>query len=345
MFLNTATEYKNGLTACAGGMVERCPIPSERCVTAPECKSTLTTATRATAERCQTRFALFPLTRDEDCTCKSLLEKEPSARLTLMPTHHMDESGDLTGFRYDCDAHAQSTCLPLSRRMFFGHSVVECQVRCAKCVLEWRPALIVVMSMLVSVKCTDNISAQVDERTILRLMMNGERNHQHMRSFLSQLEERCLPATLECMPDNTDAMTGHGLLRGMDLRTVDCSDWTPEVPEQIGIYHAYLRGFNRDVRTHRLFVVCSGGLERACDAFCNLMIDVGQKCTAEARVFFLFLLCCFVFGRPFLLTPPPQEVAESEEAWWLRRACQRSRTRTMKLLAEHFGLKVPCMQV
>lgn len=123
-------------------------------------------------------------------------------------------------------------------------------------------------------------------------MMNGERNHQHMRSFLSQLEERCLPATLECMPDNTDAMTGHGLLRGMDLRTVDCSDWTPEVPEQIGIYHAYLRGFNRDVRTHRLFVVCSGGLERACDAFCNLMIDVGQKCTAEARVFVLF--CCFV---------------------------------------------------
>ena len=61
--------------------------------------------------------------------------------------------------------------------------------------------------------------------------------------------------------------------------------------------------------------------------------------------FCFILLFCLLFGRPFLLTPPPQEVAESEEAWWLRRACQRSRTRTMKLLAEHFGLKVPCMQV
>jgi hypothetical protein len=105
-------------------MVERCQPPVERCVIAPECP----TDPRDVTKRCQTRFALFPLTRDEDCTCKSLLEKEPSARLTLMPTHHMDESGDLTGFRYDCDAHAQSTCLPLSRRMFFGHSVVECQV-------------------------------------------------------------------------------------------------------------------------------------------------------------------------------------------------------------------------
>lgn len=116
--------------------------------------------------------------------------------------------------------------------------------------------------------------------------MNGARNKDKMTEFLAALDGGCVPATLDCMPDNTDAMTGHGLLRGTDLRTVDCKEWTPEVPEQIGIYHAYLRGYNRDVRTHRLFIVCSGGMERACDMFCNLIIDTGHKCTAAVSASF-----------------------------------------------------------
>ena len=57
--------------------------------------------------------------------------------------------------------------------------------------------------------------------------------------------------------------------------------WTPELPERIGVYHAYIRGFNRDVRTHRLFIVCSGGMARACDEFCNLVIDIGKLSTAQ----------------------------------------------------------------
>ena len=61
--------------------------------------------------------------------------------------------------------------------------------------------------------------------------------------------------------------------------------WTPEVPERIGIYHAYIRGFNRDVRTHKLFIVCSGGMVRASDAFCNLVIDIGKSCTALVITF------------------------------------------------------------
>ena len=105
----------------------------------------------------------------------------------------------------------------------------------------------------------------------------------------------------------------------MDLRTIDSKDWSPEVPECIGLYHAYLRGYNRDVRAHKMFIVCSGGLEKACDAFCNLLIDVGDKWTAR-------------------------EVAESEEAWWLRKACQRGRCRLIKQLADAFGLRVQSIQ-
>ena len=105
----------------------------------------------------------------------------------------------------------------------------------------------------------------------------------------------------------------------MDLRTVDCKVWSPEVPESIGIYHAYLRGYNRDVRAHKMFIGCSGGLEKASDAFCNLLIDVGRKWTAR-------------------------EVAESEEVWWLRAACHRARCRLIKRLADAFGVRVQHIQ-
>ena len=100
---------------------------------------------------------------------------------------------------------------------------------------------------------------------------------------------------------------------------MDCKVWTPEIPRRIGLYHAYLRGYNRDVRTHRLFLVCSGGLEKACDEFCNLLIDVAGEWTAK-------------------------DVAVSEEAWWLRRACYRSRCRLLKQLAGAYGLTVPTVQ-
>lgn len=106
----------------------------------------------------------------------------------------------------------------------------------------------------------------------------------------------------------------------MDLRTIDSKNWTPEVPDTIGIYHAYLRGYNRDVRAHKLFLACSGGLEKACDSFCNLLIDVGEKWTAK-------------------------EVADSEEVWWLRKACQRGRCRLLKQLADAYGLRVQSIQV
>ena len=55
---------------------------------------------------------------------------------------------------------------------------------------------------------------------------------------------------------------------------MDSRPWTPELPERIGIYHAYIRGYNRDVRAHKLFICCTGGLNRASDAFCNLVSHV-----------------------------------------------------------------------
>lgn len=196
-------------------------------------------------------YAMHPLTNDERITSYSMLASEPSSRILVMPTHHINDMGDMMGFRYTCNAHVTGNCLPVVRTMFHGHTLVECQL--------------------------------ADEPLIMQLMSEPERNRERMLAFLAAVEEACVPASLDCAPENASAHTEHGTLEATGLLTVDSQHWTPEVPDRIGIYHAYIRGFNRDVRTHRLFIVCSGGMARASDAFCNLVIDVGKHWKAQVR--------------------------------------------------------------
>lgn len=216
--------------------------------------------------RLDERFSLHPLTQDERATCESMLGQvcsehfcvlvwpngmwqDPSCRVMLMPTHHINEMGDMMGFRFWCNASAPGNCLPVVRTMFHGHTLLECQ--------------------------------QADEALILGLMSSPERNRDRMIKFLQDVELGCVPASLDCVPENASVVTQHGTVQAQGLLTVDSQHWTPEVPERIGIYHAYIRGFNRDVRNHRLFIGCSGGMNRASDAFCNMVIDVGKSWTAQ----------------------------------------------------------------
>jgi hypothetical protein len=238
------------------------------------------------SERVRRDFSLHALSGDEEATCVSMVEREPTSQLTMMPTHHIDEYGSLNGFKFECSGGAGGDCLPISRRMFYGHTLSE---------------------------CSDG------EAAILRLMSNGRENQEKMKEFMERVQRECCPGSLQCIPDNSDAMTDHGVMQGTGLRTVDCKRWTPGVPETIGIYHAYLRGYNRDVRAHKLFVGCSGGLESASDMFCNLLIDVGGKWTAK-------------------------EVCDSVETWWLRKASYRARCCLISGVAQAFGLSVSQIQ-
>ena len=193
------------------------------------------------------QYAMHALTSDERVTSQSMLQ-DASSRVLVMPTHHINELGDMMGFRFTCNAYATGNHLPVVRTMFHGHTLVECHA---------------------------------DEALIMRLMSEPEQNRERMLEFLRGVEEECVPASLECVPENASSVTTHGTLEASGLLTADSKHWTPEVPERIGVYHAYIRGFNRDVRTHRLFIVCSGGMARASDAFCNLVIDVGRHWTAQ----------------------------------------------------------------
>lgn len=231
------------------------------------------------------KFSLFPLTADERTTCQAIVQPQ-TATLTVMPTHHIDEFGNFMGFRFSCDPYIIGSHLPITRTMFHGTTMVQCDVT---------------------------------EEFILQLMSKPAENQTKMREFLAKVEAECIPATLDCVPENTGSHTKSGVIQASGNRTVDSKPWTPELPSRIGIYHAYIRGYNRDVRTHRLFIICSGGLLKACDEFCNLVIDVGSQWTAK-------------------------DVMISEEAWWLKKACQRARCRLIKSLADHFHIPINHMQ-
>lgn len=148
----------------------------------------MSVAKLAAAPDCRVKetFALHAPTRDEQATLASLAARERSARVTVMPTHHISEYGDLTGFRFDCGPHASGACLPISRRMFFGHTLVE---------------------------CTEG------EAEILRLMSRPSENRKIIADYMRSVETECTPALLDCVPDNSDALTGYGLLQVKRSRT------------------------------------------------------------------------------------------------------------------------------
>jgi hypothetical protein len=238
-------------------------------------------------EALNSAFSLHSITDDETATLNAMLncQKTPTGRVLLMPTHHISHQGDMMGFRYDCCATTSGDALPISRTMFSGHTASECMD---------------------------------DDAAIMRLIADPAQNRIKMAEFLEEIKANYNPPDLMCIPDNAATISQAGVMHATDLRSVDCKPWTPELPETIGLYHAYMRGFNRDARVHKLFIVCSGGCPKASDQFCNMVIDAAEKCTAT-------------------------EMAESEEAWWLRRTCQRARCRLIKMLADKFEVKVQCV--
>jgi len=133
-----------------------------------------------------------------------------------------------------------------------------------------------------------------------------------------------LQATFRCVPDNVDLMSSvradgsvveAHVSRTSGKRNVDFVDWQPELPCSIGLYQAFCRGYQKDVRSHKLFIGINGGLNKCSDEFYNLILDVGDEFTCR-------------------------DIAFSEEAWWLRKACQRARARLALMTAEHFGLTI-----
>lgn len=69
---------------------------------------------------------MHPLTPDECDVYSNLVERSHTGRVTVMHNHCMSEQGMIEGFRFTVGCNEGSGILPISRKMFFRHSMVEC---------------------------------------------------------------------------------------------------------------------------------------------------------------------------------------------------------------------------
>ena len=158
----------------------------------------------------------------------------------------------------------------------------------------------------------------------LTLLKNVEACRQTLLTVLSNLQKQCVnEASLDCMPVHHEAMSSTGAEQAHKMgaihstRSRDSTHWDPDLPVSVGIYHGFVRRFGHQAREHRVFIICQGGCKRACDEFNNLTLDIAHTGVSAA------------------------ELCESEEAWWLRKACSRMRAKIVLAVAEAFKLNIP----
>jgi hypothetical protein len=234
-----------------------------------------------------TQFALHKLHEDEIATLTAM----PAESIRLLPTHCINTDNQLEGFQLSVLNTDPGSHLCVNRSMFFGHSLFECTTQ-----------------------------DQLINPDVVRIM--GRDNVSDMRELMKEIETEALgfEASFEHAPDNADAVSAvsNGSQRvsyARGKRAVDSRRWRPELPQVMGLYHANVRGYQKDCRQHKLFIGVSGGCSKCSDSFFNLLIDVGSDWTAK-------------------------EVADSEEVWFLRKACQRARCMVASRMAKKFGLKI-----
>lgn len=237
-------------------------------------------------------FSLHPPSEEVMQTVDSIMIEGTSMK--LLPTHCINSAGELEGFMLTVPSKANGGILPINRTMFHGTSLFE----------------------VVSKAGSFNAD-------IMRLQQTTD-IRDTMKELMQKISDNSTgkEAAFRCVPDNVDLLSSVSMDGGESRvakttgkRSVDFSDWQPELPHSIGLYQAFCRGYQKDLRVHKLFIGVNGGLNRCSDEFYNLLLDVGSEFTC-------------------------QDVAFSEEAWWLRKACQRARSKIALMTAKHYGLEI-----
>jgi hypothetical protein len=255
--------------------------------------------------RIRSEYALSKITQDEMQTYISLLQGDDSGEFLVMPNHHTDDIGNIHGFRYATSGASDIAVVPMTQQMFHGISCAE-----------------------------SHDQSHSMHKHAIRLLSDPEGCRSKMSELMKFLQnEQSImdTASFDCIPINADAdyephvhnpkssnqksKTSQSQQHMSEGR--DCKAWAYDVPSFVGIYHAYVRGKDADVREHKLFLLCGGGCRKACDQYSNMIKDISGNATV-------------------------QELLVSDESWWLRRACQRNRCGIISKLANIFELKIQC---
>lgn len=264
---------------------------------------------------------LLPLSLHAQNTLRSLGNTHAHSVLMVSPFCHEQQEGahEVRGWCLDTPGHAPGSALPINCSLFDGVSIVRCD-------------------------CT--------ESEILELLSNAE----DTRRRLGAAMDRIMQAGLVLSEDDDDLRaswkrcrpTANGIPRSLCSATIavesnakkgnnvhffnsedcvpliDSEPWIPELSPDgfIGLYHHWNYDDSRahmvDAKGPALYMVCQSYLPKACLEFADMVRDLGEACTAS-------------------------EIFHSEEAFWLRQACSRNRSRLIARVCHDMGIKCPSM--
>jgi hypothetical protein len=148
-----------------------------------------------------------------------------------------------------------------------------------------------------------------DDTFVLQILMSTTSILERLKHFMSSIDHRSpsgAAADLDCVPDYANVNQDD---------CVDAKSWSPEQPVFAGLYHAYVKSFHKQCRIHKLFIVVNGGCQKVCDQFFNLCCDLESDMCAK-------------------------EVYDSDEVWWIKRACSRARGVLATQIADMLSLVV-----
>jgi hypothetical protein len=152
-----------------------------------------------------------------------------------------------------------------------------------------------------------------ENKHILHMLQNQEQVLEQLKDFLKRIQTQhaLKPITFNCMPH--EEYQSESYFTNIK-RSTDSRDWNPEPPTSIGLYHAYVKTRSRDVLTHKLFIISSGGCAVLANEFYNLFFDCKDYVSAGTLV-------------------------ESSEHWFLSQVSHRNAARVLHLAAQDFDLR------
>lgn len=91
-----------------------------------------------------------------------------------------------------------------------------------------------------------------ENEKVLKLLLNQASLKKQLLGIVQQIYRESVDneVTFEHMPDNSDVLDegthlNRVLVSDYLRKSSDCREWSPELPKFVGIYHAYVRGFNK----------------------------------------------------------------------------------------------------
>lgn len=201
-----------------------------------------------------TSVQLFPLSEDEESTSQHILHcLKTNAKMTILPTHNVNEMGQFSGFKLVASSQCHVSNAPFNEEMFCGLAACMCQT-------------------------SDN--------DVARILGNRDEYKAKLLDLINSIDDTLAngskPASFSCIPSEVNgiSMTNNTVthIKSTWRKGVDSEQWALEKPKMLGVYHGYIR-LPSGEKQAKLFVVCDGGCNTACVEYYNMMLDLGKTAT------------------------------------------------------------------